>query len=135
MNRALFIYLDAPSRIDVFEDDLYVSTRLLNKIYRLKKSGAAQEIHPGGADPPGAKVLLARGPRRIGDIVIVQQYKQQHNFSGGQYSTVRLLYTPLTLNPAHFSGDLGVHVGLFLNHANLIDCSFSTTNENDVILG
>ena len=26
-------------------------------------------------------------------------------------------------------------VGPFLNYANLIDCSFSTTNENDVILG
>ena len=26
-------------------------------------------------------------------------------------------------------------VGPFLNYVNLIDCSFSTTNENDVILG
>ena len=28
-----------------------------------------------------------------------------------------------------------IHVGPFFNSVNLIDCSFSTTNENDVILG
>ena len=27
------------------------------------------------------------------------------------------------------------HVGPFLNYIDLIDCLFSTTNENDVILG
>ena len=33
------------------------------------------------------------------------------------------------------NGRIGPTVGSFFNYVNLIDCSFSTTSENDVILG
>ena len=32
-------------------------------------------------------------------------------------------------------GVVALAIGSFLNYVNLIDCSFSTTDENDVVLG
>ena len=72
---------DNPYKLDVFEDFLYVTMQHTHDILKLEKFGP---------DAPGGKPrsLLVKGNMRIGDIVIVQKYKQKDMSTSREFTTL-----------------------------------------------
>ncbi|XP_064475155.1 prolow-density lipoprotein receptor-related protein 1-like [Ornithodoros turicata] len=65
----VFSHAESPYRIDVFEDNLYMSTFPTNAIIRLNKFGR------------GNIVYLSRGMQKATDVLIVQESKQNKNLN------------------------------------------------------
>ncbi len=76
---------DTPYSIDVYENFLYVTTYRNHSLLSLNKLGPT----PNNASD---MVVLATGLQRMGDVVVVQQFKQDTSGLNREISSVQLSF-------------------------------------------
>ena len=87
---------DAPYKLDVFESSLFVMMKLSHDVYKLHKFGPLEEDTGVTA---GSKSLIVKGSVRIGDIVVVQQYRQKDMTADGTSMSIFRQIQNIPLSP------------------------------------